>query len=157
MQPFLALREKKTPRARSLPSMSCAWGISGNCHECMKKWKVCKACWNEASEQQKEDYKMIEENFCKTVGCWEWSEEGRYHCAKCMVEYKPCRAARDDRSRSSHRKGSPQTPKAAFRTSSRPPIESRTNPKMIEAFLKLGSEEIADIIKEGVDELARRL
>ena len=37
-----------------------------------------------------------------------------------------------------------------------PPPKQHAKPKMFEAFLKISSEEIADIIREGVDELARR-
>ena len=42
------------------------------------------------------------------------------------------------------------------KTSSPPMVQKKASPKMIEAFIKFNSQQITDIITEGVNELARR-
>ena len=60
--------------------MECLFHISDECHEVKKQNQVCKACWNIASDQKKEEIKAHMPNFCTRFGCWNWQVEGATFC-----------------------------------------------------------------------------
>ena len=153
----------------------CQWNISDDCHACKKKWKVCKACWQAASEEDQQLYlkelndgEGPEAKLCQTKGCWNWLKEGGDFCDDCLS------SQRKDRSRSPRRQKTlktiiqdqgldedegiiypPKSSRSAQKTNDPNAINEKANPK-IEALRKMRTSAIAEIITGGVAELERR-
>ena len=58
----------------------CIFGIAEDCHAVKKSHRVCKACWNIASDRKREELKMSLDGFCEAFGCWKWCEDGTRFC-----------------------------------------------------------------------------
>ena len=117
--------------------MECSWRISKACHKTKKSSFVCGACWKEADEKKRETYKDLEEGWCVVVGCWHREVNNTGLCTRHKRE----------RSRSARPSLTPLLPA----TSKAPPPA-----RVWEPMLKLRSEDITEIVREGVQELYRR-
>ena len=128
--------------------MACAWAISKDRHVTKKNCKVCTACWKEADENKHETYKDLERGWCTVFGCWNPEVKDTGLCTTHNRSRSRSRSARLPRSpRPSE---SSQKPLLTAQSKAKPPS------RLLEPMLKLRSEEITEMVREGVLEIYRR-
>ena len=128
--------------------MACAWAISKDCHVPKKNFLVCTACWKEADENKQETYKDLEGGWCTVFGCWnpEVKDTGL-----CTTHNRSRSRSRSARLPTTPRpSGSSQKPLLTAQSKAPPPS------RLLEPMLKLRSEEITEMVREGVLEIYRR-
>lgn len=88
---------------------TCQWRISQDCHTAKKGASVCKACWNFADENKKEDYKLLAPGHCEVRYCWEWAEPNM-EPPRCKLHKKYCAVPPPLMLQDTTSKSSPETP-----------------------------------------------
>ena len=107
---------------------------------------MCTACWKEADEKKRETYKDLEGGWCVVFGCWNREVKDTGFC----TTHKRSRS-RSARLRTTPRpSGSSQKPLLTAQSKAPPPS------RLLEPMLKLRSEEITEMVREGVLEMYRR-
>ena len=77
--------------------MACILQLSAACHQCRRKSRICKACWEIAYRGEQEKMKSYVDGFCSTFGCWEVVEHaGQWYCGKCNLRGGTAWSARRD-------------------------------------------------------------
>ena len=125
--------------------MDCFWKISRDCHKTKKNSFVCNACWKEADEAKRDSYKELEGGWCTVFGCWKSEGKDTGFCAP----HNKARL-RSPRRRSTPPPTPPKLLTASSKGKAKPPS------RLLEPLLKLRSEEITEVVREGVLELYRR-
>ena len=107
---------------------------------------MCTACWKEADEKKRETYKDLEGGWCVVFGCWNREVKDTGFC----TTHKRSRSRSARLTRSPHPSESSLKPLLTATSKAKPPA------RVWEPMLKLRSEEITEIVREGVLELYRR-
>ena len=150
-------------------SQRCHLAITSDCHATKKGHPICKACWEVANDDQREQLKDLKGGFCNTFTCFEWSSNGGL-CDTCLtggnadLQQNGCKPKREPRAKPSE----PSTEPKRVRRSGPDSVKNevavrRSEPsnivvQQLKATLRtLSPDEIAGLVTACVQELASRV